>query len=105
MEGRRRNGGEIYRRKGIQERAFVNGAVDSYHPHESNGVVLVETEDDDSIYLAREDVEPEIIAEGVLNKINEGEDASANDDDDTLIQYCDDDDDDVHNLQNEIEDD
>ncbi|KAL0451287.1 UNVERIFIED_CONTAM: hypothetical protein Slati_1106800 [Sesamum latifolium] len=77
----------------------------AFQPHESDGVVLVETEDDDLVYLARKDVEPEIIEEGVLNKINDDEDESADNEDDTLIQYCDDDDDDAHNLQNEIEDD
>ncbi|KAK4390115.1 hypothetical protein Sango_2074800 [Sesamum angolense] len=80
----------------------------AFQPHESNGVVLVETKDDYLVYLAREDVEPEIIDAEVLNKINDDEDESVDDDDGTLIQYCDDDDDDdedVHNLQNEIEDD
>ncbi|KAK4430838.1 hypothetical protein Salat_0845500 [Sesamum alatum] len=54
----------------------------AFQPHESNGLFLVETEDDDLVYLAREDVEPEIIEEGVLNKINEGEDEFADDEDD-----------------------
>ncbi|PIN14549.1 hypothetical protein CDL12_12819 [Handroanthus impetiginosus] len=72
------------------------GQIDAFQRHDSNGdATVLDYDDIDLNNLAREDIEPDIVDDDVLNGLKEHgfdvKDDSCDEEDDTLNQYSDDD--------------